>query len=390
MRLLVTLIISLLFASFGQAQDYSGTWTGTLETEQPKVRYQYTVRLEQSGHQLTGVSRMVREGSDQAQEWQLSGIADARYVRFSETATADTAQSCWKGMRLAWLPKGNTWKLEGAFSAPNCHVEGTVSLTKAAGNATPLSTTHPLAGHWVGVLTQEDKNYDFAYEMTLFDGGQGSSSIAIEYGGGVGDHALVWNANTEVLRFDERQILYDASDEGFYWCFKQGTLTLSETETHYVLDGRWEGVLFEGTPCSPGTVRLQKPKEVAEDAPPETVDYTNTATRRVEVVDHLKANDTEILLTLYDNAEEDGDIVTIFLNDRPMLEQIETRHEHQEFGITLQPGDNYLIFHAENLGSSPPNTAALIIRGAGLRRRIILRSDLQTSGTLLITVPEDK
>ena len=137
-------------------------------------------------------------------------------------------------------------------------------------------------------------------------------------------------------------------------------------------------------------MRLQKPKEVAEDAPPETVDYTNTATRRVEVVDHLKANDTEILLTLYDNAEEDGDIVTIFLNDRPMLEQIETRHEHQEFGITLQPGDNYLIFHAENLGSSPPNTAALIIRGAGLRRRIILRSDLQTSGTLLITVPEDK
>ncbi|HAP65189.1 MAG TPA: hypothetical protein DCR93_38825 [Cytophagales bacterium] len=241
------------------------------------------------------------------------------------------------------------------------------------------------------MLTQDDKDFDYSYELDLYGNQEGSSSIAVEYGGGVGDHMLTWSSvgyGGDQIRIDETQLLFDGSEAGFYWCFKEATLTRREEADQWVLEGDWEGIVYEGTPCSPGHITLYQPKEQDAEPAPEVEGYADGSDRQVQVAQTLSTPGTTLQLSIWDNAQEDGDIVTVFVNDEPVLEKIKTTEEHKKYEIPLSPGDNYLIFHAENLGSSPPNTAAIALIGAGIRRRIILRSDLQTSGAVLIKVEE--
>ncbi|MEL6536270.1 MAG: hypothetical protein AAFQ98_12715 [Bacteroidota bacterium] len=378
----------LLFVGFPLlAQDFSGDWKGKITLEGRDLRYDYRVAIQQEGHRIQGTTWLQLEGSTSAQKWQFEGVADAQYVRFSETSPVDSGQGCWKGMKLRFIEKSNVWRLEGPFVAPGC-AKGNVTLSKAPGDASPISEDHPLGGRWVGVLTQEDKDYDFSYELDLYAGQQGSSSIAVEHGGGVGDHKLTWSVvgYGDQIHIQETQLLFDGAEPGFYWCFKQATLTRREEADQWVLEGDWEGTLYEGTACSPGHITLYQPKEKPEETAPELADYAEGSDRQVQVSQTLSTPDHSLQLSIWDNAQEDGDIVTVFVNGNPVLEQIMTTEEHKKYEIALSPGDNYLIFHAENLGSSPPNTAAIALRAAGIRRRIILRSDLQTSGAVLIKV----
>ncbi|MFN8397269.1 MAG: hypothetical protein U0176_21780 [Bacteroidia bacterium] len=51
-----------------------------------------------------------------------------------------------------------------------------------------------------------------------------------------------------------------------------------------------------------------------------------------------------------------------------------------------QPGKNYLVMYAHNQGKYPPNTAAIIVDDGTRQNQIELKSNLNTSGALEITL----
>lgn len=57
----------------------------------------------------------------------------------------------------------------------------------------------------------------------------------------------------------------------------------------------------------------------------------------------------------------DGDEVTIYLNDVPIIQNIELTAAYQQFTLPLSDGLNVISFKALNQGSSGPNTAGFII-----------------------------
>jgi len=57
----------------------------------------------------------------------------------------------------------------------------------------------------------------------------------------------------------------------------------------------------------------------------------------------------------------DGDRVTIYLNDVPVIQNIELGTSFQQFTLPLSDGLNVISFKALNQGSSGPNTAGFII-----------------------------
>lgn len=57
----------------------------------------------------------------------------------------------------------------------------------------------------------------------------------------------------------------------------------------------------------------------------------------------------------------DGDSVTIYLNDVPVIIDIELTGAYQQFTLPLSEGLNVISFKALNQGSSGPNTAGFII-----------------------------
>ena len=54
----------------------------------------------------------------------------------------------------------------------------------------------------------------------------------------------------------------------------------------------------------------------------------------------------------------DGDMVTIYVNDIPVILNITLKQSYQKFNIPLEVGINKIAFKALNQGSSGPNTAA--------------------------------
>ncbi len=62
---------------------------------------------------------------------------------------------------------------------------------------------------------------------------------------------------------------------------------------------------------------------------------------------------------------QDGDIISIFINDELLLANITLQEAYQKITIPLEIGLNKIVFKAENQGTSGPNTAAFKIYDDG-------------------------
>ncbi len=139
-------------------------------------------------------------------------------------------------------------------------------------------------------------------------------------------------------------------------CVKKFDLTYSRDGKVETLKGYWNGnVLGSIQSCDGGSIVLTRIKESAFKEIPE-----------------IKVDTGTIRLDFYDNAQVDGDSITVLVDKQVVL-------THQR--LSAKPLTTYVkvdlnnTFHeiemvAENLGSIPPNTAILIIT-AGVNRHLL-------------------
>ena len=92
-----------------------------------------------------------------------------------------------------------------------------------------------------------------------------------------------------------------------------------------------------------------------------------------KVVDTVKINSSNVSITLWDDGEEDGDIVSVWINDKLMLDNYTLTNAGRTFNFQVQPGNNKLILFAINEGDVGPNTAAITVNNSS---KINLSPDL--------------
>lgn len=88
----------------------------------------------------------------------------------------------------------------------------------------------------------------------------------------------------------------------------------------------------------------------------------------------LVAHSRELTMALWDDAVEDGDSISIFLNKQVVTHGFPVKTNPQFIRLTLLPGPNAITFEADNLGSIPPNTAVLEIIDGKKRKSYMLSS----------------
>jgi len=97
-------------------------------------------------------------------------------------------------------------------------------------------------------------------------------------------------------------------------------------------------------------------------------------------------------LRFYDNAEIDGDSISLFLNNRLIFEHI--RLTGTAYSIKLPVNElnesNELVMVAENLGSIPPNTSYMLAIVNEKRYEAMLKSTEETSAVIRLTKPKDQ
>ncbi len=98
------------------------------------------------------------------------------------------------------------------------------------------------------------------------------------------------------------------------------------------------------------------------------------------VVVHSKV----VKIYVWDINQEDGDIVSVNLNGEWVIRDFMLSNAGDYFEVELKDNLNYLVLHAHNLGSIPPNTAGVAILDDKGRKAVTMRSNMNVSEALLI------
>jgi len=263
----------------------------------------------------------------------------------------------------------------------------------------PISAQN-LNGEWNGILFQEPQK-KFVFRMNIEEAADGSLSgttFIQEEGKNANFGTMAFSGKLDGTRvqFKESVILKEQIlSNSFFWCLKSGTLSLKDYGSFWALEGPWTA-----SNCNPGTVLLRKnkPQPVKTEEPPRTVgsnilieEEDFPTARPVEILNQgvtLKA--TACRIRLWDAARVDGDVVTLVLNGKVLARRlhIPSKKEPWNLEVVLQPGENTLVMHVDDIGTHAPNTASLSLYDGESVQTIVLRSYENSSQGIRIVVEE--
>ena len=143
----------------------------------------------------------------------------------------------------------------------------------------------------------------------------------------------------------------------------------------------------EPIPPKPIPVLVSKPPvplpPVVAMAPPLSITDKYIARKKI-ITTTIPFSGDSIMLQFYDNAEVDGDSISLFLNGTLIFEHI--RLTEGAYTINLPTGklaaENELTMVAENLGSIPPNTSFMMAYANGKRYTARLESTENSSAVI--------
>lgn len=108
------------------------------------------------------------------------------------------------------------------------------------------------------------------------------------------------------------------------------------------------------------------------------------AKRTYQVIKVIEVNQPNIKVDIYDNGQVDGDVVSIYLNEKQLVSSKMLTAQPITLQIKVDDQEEIydLIMYAESLGSIPPNTALMIVTTPTQRYEINISSNEQTSGAI--------
>ncbi|RYY71048.1 MAG: hypothetical protein EOO13_04530 [Chitinophagaceae bacterium] len=128
----------------------------------------------------------------------------------------------------------------------------------------------------------------------------------------------------------------------------------------------------------------EKQKAPAEITARKTIEE-RVEQRITKLIDSIRVNSQEVTLAIWDDAVEDGDSISLQINNEIFLPGIAVKKKPQFINVKLYPGDNKIVFIADNLGAIPPNTSILEIIDGKKRRSYMINTDLRQNSAIKIS-----
>lgn len=111
----------------------------------------------------------------------------------------------------------------------------------------------------------------------------------------------------------------------------------------------------------------------------------NELARNTILIDSFKTSSGKVTLAIWDDAVEDGDSISLNLNGKWVANGFAVRKQPKFLEVKLAPGDNSIIFVADNLGAIAPNTSLLEIIDGKRRKVFSISTDLKKNSQVKIT-----
>jgi hypothetical protein len=228
-----------------------------------------------------------------------------------------------------------------------------------------------LNGIWKGTLTQQPGGCFPVYNVELqvnISNGQ-VSGFCYHYSDVMNyvkkNYSGIYNAATGTINIQEHRVTTFHIPPDCTPCVRYFTLAYSKIDNQETLSGDWGGVVMNGSAaCTPGKIVLKR-----------------VAKSEFNHIQEIKVDTGIIKLDFYDNAEIDGDSITVMLDNRVLVshQKLGLKPVSLEIKVDLEHPEQEVTMIADNLGSIPPNTAMLIITAAEKKYRLFMTSDKQRS-----------
>lgn len=206
-----------------------------------------------------------------------------------------------------------------------------------------------------------------------------------------------YNSKTRMISFVEKDIIYTKSPlEKEVFCFVRHSSKIRLSSKNAKLEGKFQGFYKNNQPCINGTLTLvgtatvQKLLDLAEkkiEKSKELDDATKAQFKPQLLFDSLQTqqlttgenlnvflNSKTVIFSIWDKNKEDGDVITLRHNDKPILSDFMVKHKPHQINVDLSAGENIFTIEALNEGSLSPNTAMIILEAD---RKIEFQSNLK-------------
>lgn len=224
-----------------------------------------------------------------------------------------------------------------------------------------------LNGVWKGTLTQQPggcfPTYNVELQVNIFN--DQVSGICYHYSDFTNyvkkNYDGTYNAAAKTINIQEHRVMTFHIPQDCTPCIRYFRLTYSKEDKQETLSGDWGGVVMNGTmACTPGKIVLHRIVE-----------------SEFSHIKEIKVDTGTLRLDFYDNAEIDGDSISVTVNNKTVV-------SHQRLGIrpislnvkvSLDAPEQEVTMIGENLGTIPPNTALLIVTAGNKRYQLFLASN---------------
>lgn len=188
---------------------------------------------------------------------------------------------------------------------------------------------------------------------------------------------------------DTAQILYGRwlsgnESGGNFWATKIDTLFEPKNEDFFTSKNKVEKKKIIKTDSLKPLTTLIKPQMPTIKKLPVVIKVPFEKRKNI-IKDTLVVTSAAVTIELYDNGEIDGDSVSIYLNNKPLLIKKELQTVAINIPLRLEKNKQYTVtIFAENLGRIPPNTAVMIVKSGSNRKTIYLSANLETNASIVI------
>ncbi len=260
-----------------------------------------------------------------------------------------------------------------------------------------------VAGRWVGTITQAGSNNvasQYYFELNLRADSMGNvSGTSYSFIRKEGERYVLkvniegkYNGNELVFK-ELNMIEYENTiQKRADYCVKSGTLRLVSENNNTFLKGNWSGVEHKTrNSCADGVILLKKiTPELLNDLLFEEEKIIKLKDRTIKKGKVITVHATTLKIEIYDDAEEDGDMVSLNFNGTWIVKNYKIRKRPLVRTIKIDPKSpfNFITTFAHNLGKLPPNTTAIVIDDGKKKQKILLKSDLEASDVVYLEFEE--
>jgi hypothetical protein len=230
-----------------------------------------------------------------------------------------------------------------------------------------LAFSQELNGIWKGTLTQQAGGcfpiYNVELQVSILNNqvngfcyhySDFTNYVKKNYNG-------IYNAITKTINIQEQKVMTFHIPSDCTPCIRYFSLAYSKQGREETLSGDWGGVVMNGTAaCTPGRIILHRIVE-----------------SEFSHIQEIRVDTGTFRLDFYDNAEIDGDSITVTVNEQVIV-------SHQRLGlkpitvrvkVDLEHPEQEVTMIGENMGTIPPNTALLIVTAGNRRYQLFLASN---------------